>query len=587
MKRTLSLLLAMVMMFGAALSLTACGEPKDAGAEISVYLGNQVYDFDPTDYYVDSNAEQVMALLYEPLFKINSDGELKCAAAKDYEVKTKSRKIIINLRETYWSDELRVTAADFIYAWRDRIIEPNNANPAAALFYDIENALEIKSGNESVFSFGVEATGTYQLTITYREGANYKQLLKNLASVATAPVRENVVYNQETYWTKDVSTIVTNGPFRIEAFNVELGEFTLSRNLGYHQKPTAKDYTDKVNPASLITFVASNGEERVLTYADVQNKTVFYLGEAPLEDRAANVKKAKCKDDFSTYTYVFNTEKAPFDDANVRRALSLALDREGIASAVTFAKAANGFLPNAVAKSIYGSKVSARISTTANMELAQSLINDAALTAEEKAFTLTVNNDEESIKIAEMAKAAWEELGFTVKIKAVDSKSHKIPDPIKDGETMTIVDSEIQTIVKDASLGNRDFDIIAVDWQMYSSDAFVALAAFSSTMNGNGASFDKFGQVTNRTSLGGWTNTDYDGYLNAAYTAATKSERKEALKSAEALLLESAAVIPVVYNQNFAFINKDLSKVSFDGFGNFVFTNAKLKNYRKYLEKED
>ena len=56
MKRTLSLLLALVMLFGALASLTSCGVPKNSGAEINVYLGAQIFDFDPSDYYVSANA---------------------------------------------------------------------------------------------------------------------------------------------------------------------------------------------------------------------------------------------------------------------------------------------------------------------------------------------------------------------------------------------------------------------------------------------------------------------------------------------------------------------------------------------------
>ena len=48
MKRILSMLLVVIMLFGTLCVLTACGEPKDDGAEISVYLGDEVFDFDPT-----------------------------------------------------------------------------------------------------------------------------------------------------------------------------------------------------------------------------------------------------------------------------------------------------------------------------------------------------------------------------------------------------------------------------------------------------------------------------------------------------------------------------------------------------------
>ena len=580
MKRILSMLLVAIMLVSTLVIFTACGEPKDDGAEISVYLGDEVFDFDPTDYYVDSNAEQVMSLIYEPLFKINKKGELKGAAAKEYSVDEEERQITINLRESYWSDEIRVKAIDFIYAWRDIILEPNNQNPAAALFYDIENAVQIKNGEESVYSFGAVASGTYEITITYREGADYKQLLKNLASVATSPLREDIVSVAKTHWSKSVTSIVTNGPFKIESLSHELGEFSLARNLGYHQKPTAKDYTDKVNPASLISFFAENGKLE-LTYADIADKTVFYMGNATLEDRKSNEKKATVADDYSTYTYVFNTENPLFADKNVRKALSLALNREAIAEAVTFGNAATGFLPNAVAKSVYGKKIDSRIALEAAMEEAKSLLNGANLGS--KSFTLTINDDEQSIAIAELAKAAWQELGFKVTIKKIGTVSTVIRDS-STAEDITILDSGIQALVKGAASGNADFDVIAVDWQMYSNDAFVALCAFTSHMNGNGQNFAT-GEFNKNIS--GWTNPDYDSYMNVAYSATSAADRKAALAEAEKILLDSCPVIPVLYNESFAFISKDLSKISTDAFGNFVFTDAKQKNYTKYLESDE
>ena len=96
MKKILSLTLAVVMLLSSMLVLSSCGEPKDAGAEIKVYLGANIYDFDPTDYYADSNAEQVMSLLYEPLFKVNAKGKLECAAAEEYTVDETERKIVIS-----------------------------------------------------------------------------------------------------------------------------------------------------------------------------------------------------------------------------------------------------------------------------------------------------------------------------------------------------------------------------------------------------------------------------------------------------------------------------------------------------------
>ncbi len=582
MKKIVSLLLAVIMLFGTMLALSSCGEPKNAGAEIEVYLGSEIYDFDPTDYYVDKNAEQVMSLLYEPLFKLNEKGELKCAAAKDYKVIKSERQIVINLRESYWSDEQkRVTAADFTYAWRELIINPNKSNPAAALFYDVENAVAIKAGDKSVSEFSAVASDLYEITITYREGADYNQLLKNLASVATAPVRVDVVEKAVTHWSKDLSKLITNGPFKVQSIDHSTYEFTLGRNMGYHQKPTAKKYTKNVTPAALVSFFAPEGVISI-TYDDIANNTVFYMGDANLEDRIKNKDKAKVTDALSTYSYVFNTDNPLFKIKEVRQALSLAIDRTDIANTVTFGKAAAGLLPDPVSKSIYGKEIQNRIETSAKLDEAKALIANVDFTGISKSFKLTVNADEESIAIAEKVKAAWQALGFTVSIdKASAVEKQNIVD--KDG-TVTIIDSEIQVLAKDAAKGIRNFDVLAVDWQMYSTDAFVALSAFTSSMNGNGADFTN---SQNRKNISGWSSYEYDQYITQAYKAQTEEERNTALQKAEQLIVEECPVIPVLYNQNFAFISSELSGIKTDGFGNFVLTKASQKNYEKYLTKEE
>ena len=86
MKKIFSLVLVLSLLLSSALVLTSCGAPENEGAQIPVYLGEPIYDFDPTDYYVDSNADQLMSLLYEPLFTLTEKGKLKKAAADKYEV---------------------------------------------------------------------------------------------------------------------------------------------------------------------------------------------------------------------------------------------------------------------------------------------------------------------------------------------------------------------------------------------------------------------------------------------------------------------------------------------------------------------
>lgn len=583
MKKLTSLLLALTLLVGCATVLSACSTPKDGGAEISVYLGDNIYDFDPTEYQTDRNAEQIISMMYEPLFYVDQKGSLSCAAANKYSVDTQNRTIWIELKETYWSDDVRVSAADFVYAWRNVVLEPSNPNPAAALLYDIENAVEVKSGDKSIYELGITATGIYELTITYREGANVDQLLRNLASVTTAPLREDIVASSSSYWTKQLNTIVSNGPFKLRAIDYDTCEFTLTRNLGYHQKITEKNYTAQVTPEYLVSFLQPDGTPVRLTYSMIEDKTVFYMADATLGDRAANKDKALVADDLSTYTYVFNTENPLFAIREVREALSLVIDREAIAAAVTFGKAATGFLPDIVTGADRGE--TPLISTSAKVAEAKALLAGVDLSGVSKSFTLTVHDDEQSLAVATLVKNAWENdlgIGLRVTVKAVNYTTSSVKN-FSTSETIRVRDNTIQKAAKTAAYGKREFDVLAVDWQMYSKDAFVALSAFSSALTGNGIDLST---GRSRTNISGWWNTEYDYLLNAAYGTTDTAARSAYLGDAEKLLVENAAVVPLLFNQNFAFIGGDLSGIYVDGNGNIALTKASQKDYWQYLDDE-
>ena len=580
MKKIFSLVLVLSLLLGSALVLSSCGVPENEGAQIPVYLGEPIYDFDPTDYYVDSNADQLMSLLYEPLFTVNKNGKLKEAAAKKYEVDEEERTITIELRETYWSDGSRVLASDYIYAWRDVILDPTKSNPAAALFYDIENAVEIKKGEASSYEFG--ATGSlYEITIVYREGADYEQLLKNLSSVATAPLRQNGVAQSSSYWAKSVNSIYTNGPFKVDTLDYEDGILTLTRNLGYHQNPNKKDYDNQVNPYILSTEFEVAGKTVELTYSDIEDKAIFIMTDSTLADKSANKGEAKVYDDLSTYTYVFDTTNPLFANKDVRKALSLVIDRNAIISAITFGKAADGFIAPLAAKDIEQSLISA----SANKAAAEDLLAGVNFAGISKSFTLTVNDDEESIAIAEIVKAAWESLGFSVTIDAVGTIESTIID-FANNTNINVKDSKIQYLVKEASKGNVQYDVIAVDWQMYSTDPFVALAALTSDINGCGAIFND-AETTLRSNISGWSNAEYDALINAAYSTTNDDARNGYLKDAEKLLMEEMPIIPLVFNETYVFTAKGISKVNVDGLGNLNFTDTKLRKYEKYLPETE
>ena len=582
MKRIVSLLLTFVMIFGMLTALTSCGAPKNDGAEINVYLGSQVFDFDPSDYYVSSEAESLLGLLYEPLFTLSKNGNLKKAAAKSYEVDKEERQIVITIRESYWSDNVKVKAADFVYAWCERIINPANPDPAASLFSEIEGVNEAMNGEGSISDIGIKATEMDQITITYKEGADYKRILKNLASVATSPVRQDIVETSESYWSK--YSAVTNGAFKIKSYDKSQGTFELTRNVGYHQDPHTKDYDNKVRPGMLYGEFTFPGSDISVSYEDIENKVAFIMSEATLEDRAEYKKKAKTAEHTSTYTYVFNTSHPLFADANVRLALSAVIDRNAIIDAITFGKAADGLIPD-----VSGGAKDELISSGKNEQKAREYLAaaDQSVVNANKAFTLTIDSDEQSEKIAEIVKAAWESLGFTVTVKV----AQPVESEVSDGN---IFDSGIQYLIKNASYGKFDYDVIAVDWQTYSTDAFAGLAALTSGFNGMGKN-EYSGDISlgqpdysvARKNIAAWSDEAYDALIAAALSCEKKKERAAKLAEAEEYLISKMPVCPLVFNENFVFVGSKISKLKFNGLGNLNLTNVKLSGYTKYYKPEE
>jgi ABC-type transport system substrate-binding protein len=116
---------------------------------------------------------------------------------------------------------------------------------------------------------------------------------------------------------------------------------------------------------------------------------------------------------------------------------------------------------------------------------------------------------------------------------------------------------------------------------MYSTDPFVALSAFSLTHSGCGVELPEGG--AKHGSIGGFYDAEIDQYITQAYAHADPKVISAGLHEAEKILVESAYVVPLVFNQSFAFVSSELSGVTYNGLGNFVFTRVSQKNYREYL----
>ena len=602
MKKVISLLLILGMLAGMTAVFSSCGkakEPVGGGAQISVYLGPEISDLDPQGNQTSDAALSVIRLLFEPLFSVEPDGDLVLAGAKKYKINKSEGKVTIDLRESYWSDgSTLVRASDYVYAWK-KLIRSDTDNPAATLLYDVKNALKIKQGVERLDNLGVIAVDNDTLEITFEEGFTaYDTFLRNLANVALSPLNEKMVNNRETFWGKSVSTISSNGPFRLTTLDYVDGTFRLDRNRAYHRSADSSATVDAyVIPAALKTIwnvdVELDDDKYLADLIDgLAQKTVFYVGEIPQELREAKRSSAVITDTLSTYSYVFNCENPLFADAAVRRELSDALDREEIARIAVYGKAATGLIPKTVSE---GKKMNAWTATTPLSTTASDVAGGKT-----GAFTLTYHDDTVSRAIAEYAQEKWQELGYTVTLEEASNEIMFIDsitgDPCDESNDNKIKVGEDELQVK---FETGDFDVIAIDYQMYSTNALAVLSTFTSEMNGAGMYaapivpgnptyqdlIDNTNEATYtlRGNRMNYVSAAFDEKMAAAYAEKDLSKRDVLLHEAEQILLADMPVIPLLFNQRAYLANSEISGLTVDRYGFVSFTSVKLKNYENYF----
>ncbi|MBQ7173025.1 MAG: hypothetical protein IJR88_02795 [Clostridia bacterium] len=666
--RTLALLLCIVMLIPA---FAACSSSDDEGAYITMYLTDDCFDFDPANAaYYDAASQNVISLMFDTLFTLDKNGKVQKSLVKDYKIKedkvTGVVTMDVTLNEAYWSNGTRLSSNDVLYTFQ-RLVNPANNFASASLLYDVKNARAIKEGDATIDDIGIEANGIDSFRITFEGKVDYDQFLLNLTSLATAPLLENYV-KKNPDWAKKSSTIVTSGAYKLskivysdyeengKSLKVsdnnatqkdgsvksvrsnqvkEISYFILERNVYYYRNAKKDDPIDKtVKNYRLLVDCRMTDEELLDAYRKGQ---LFYIGEIPLSIRGeADVKKeAKVSDALSTFTCLLNEDaeisgEKLFANADVRRALSLALDREAIANAVVFAEAASALVPHGVFKE--GAKKDSKdfrttggdlISTSAKVEEAKALLNSAGITSSRYSFTIKVAAfDDVNVAIATMIADTWKDtLGFKVSVEKVY--------PIQNNDYFKEVDDVPADVCDDLfleALQNKDFEVIAFDLSAYSADAASMLDCFARPFAGGKLDMDTYeleGHIT------GYQSDAYDALIEAVYylpyfaelnensddflglydsheeylaayrrvkevydangiTPSTKSsdwawQKATLLHKAEELLLADMPVIPVVFNKTAVLQSNKLSGVKSDYYTPALFKTAKLQNYKKYI----
>ncbi len=693
LKKIIALLLCVLMMIP---FFSSCGkrDENDMGPMITMYMADEIYNFDPAYAYYNSGTLNVVSLLFETLFKLDSDGIIQNALVDTYEYfenpEENEYKMVMILKNTSWSNKDPITTDNVMYTFK-RLLNPKNSFEAASLLFDIKNARAVKEGDVTVDDLGVEANSDKMLTITFEGAIDVEAFLLNLTSVATAPLPESHI-EKDADWAKKGATMICSGPFKLgktryvnvskndydlavdkmdpdkdsvkddyaldEWGNVtgvtypevkRLSYFVLERNGYYYRNPEEDKIDESVIPHRLLVNCMLSAEE---LEAEFQNNRLFYVGNIPGSMRKnANstvMQNVKTSDAMSTFSLYLNQNamingEALFAKKEVRQALSLAIDRQAIADAVVFAKAATGLVPGGVFeagsahKKFFFFKDKAEmfrdhannslISASADPNGAKALLAQAGITPENYSFSINVAcYDEINVLATEMIAESWRLLGFDVTVNKIKAATNNdvlkaIANDKENKMTDMCDDLFVETITR------KTFEVVAFDYVAFSPDAFSVLSSFAKSFAGMQYDMENYILEPHRT---GYDSKEYNNLIEAIYyvpyfasldretdsdflgiydtkeefqatydavkaiydeygiTPTTKVEEWKTQKAtllhkAEELLIADMPIIPVLFNQHAsAYSEEYLTDITADYYVPNLFTEAMLENYLDY-----
>ncbi|MDO1580811.1 peptide ABC transporter substrate-binding protein [Rhizobium oryzicola] len=284
------------------------GEPKSLDyAHISINIeGFVIYD------------------LFEGLVIHNAKGEIAPGAAESWKVSDDGTVYTFKIRDNAkWSDGSPVTAEDFQFAMR-RIENPKTAAEYANLLYPIKNAEAVNKGKSPVEDLGVKVIDAKTLEITLERATPY--FIQLLSHYTALPISKA---NYEKFGDQFVKpgNMVSNGAFKLQS-HVPNDTLTVVKNENYWDASNVK--IDKV-----IFYPIEDAAAAVRRFeAKELDVTYNFSADQIKRLRAAYNNQVHVTPSLSTYYYAFDMRQPPYDDIRVRRALSMAIDRDFLSNEI-------------------------------------------------------------------------------------------------------------------------------------------------------------------------------------------------------------------------------------------------------------
>ncbi|WP_297204893.1 peptide ABC transporter substrate-binding protein [uncultured Brachyspira sp.] len=519
-----------------AFLLSCGGSSKDEGA-IYINVGHEPKTIDPAlNSAVDGSIYIQHA--FEGLATRDKDNNIIPGTAERWEVSDDGLTYTFYIRENAkWSDGKNITADDFVYAWQ-RAVDPITACEYAYQFEPVLNAMDINAGKKEVSELGVRAVD--EKTFEVKLNAPTAYFLELAAFPTFYPIRKDIIEENGDNWTLSPETYIGNGPFVLKERRTD-DRLIMEKNTNYWN-------SQNIVPQKLVFILMQNGTAAV---AGIKEGSIHFANNPPLQD-IENLKSEglmHISPYLGTYYYCLNITNEVLRDVNVRKALSLAIDRNYLVEQVTRGGQlpAGGWVPSGVKdidnkdfREVGGDYYSVKSNDyQKNCDEAKRLLAEAGFTNGEGFPVIEFkSNSGEHIQIFEAVQQMWKE------VLNIDST-------ISQEEWATFQDTR----------QHKNFVIARHGWIADYNDPMSFLGIFLSY------------SVQNN---GGYNNKAFDDELNTAMSTIDTKTRMDAMHRAEDILMGDMGLIPLYFYTDPIMISKKLTDVVYDPLGSHKFFYAKL-----------
>lgn len=544
MKKLLSLLMIMLLLVGCSGGNNGGGETTPAeggdaaGSVVTLQAPTPLISMDPV-VVTDGTSFSALTMCFSGLMSLDADGNPVPDAAESYTVSDDGTVYTFKLRDgAVWSNGDPVTANDFVYAW-DRMRAEESAADYAFL-WDICAVESYKAVDDLTFEVKLSTPSGFFLGLT--------------AFPSMFPINAKFAQEKGDQYALSTSDMVYNGPYTMTGW-------TAGYSFEFDQNPTYWDAANyEANYAKKVIFrEITDTQTALMEYESGNLDTVSLSG----EQVDANSSAPGFVNRLAGYMYYLTinmgnnhhnrTGAADLANANIRKAISFAIDREEIARVLNDGSvAAGGIVPIDLA---------ANPATGADFREDQGYIvsYDEAKAKEfyakgveelghDVTFDLLYGSDEGDsiIKAAEQVQSYLEAVGFTVNLN---------PKPKKERLDLA------------GTADDHDYDVMLTRWGPDYADPQTYMDLFlTESVDYND---------------GGYSSEVYDSLVHDAEFGAGVSDANMRwslfLEAEKQLIVEDAAVVPVFQAGGAMIINPNISGIEFH--------SAAVDSYRHIVAK--